>query len=66
MYWAIKSSSKTDEIITEKKVVELLIDRHKKKESKKDWYFLIFSTLQKYQTKNRGRKNDNIYDEIAQ
>ena len=31
-----KSSPKTDEIITEKKVVELSIDRHKKKESKKD------------------------------
>lgn len=62
MYWATKSSPKTDEIITEKKVVELSIDRHKKKESKKDWYFLIFSTLQKYQTKNRGRKNDSAYD----
>lgn len=65
MYWATKSSPKTDEIITEKKVVELSIDKHKKKESKKDWYFLIFSTLQKYQTKNRGRKNDSVYDGIV-
>ena len=62
MYWATKSSPKTDEIITEKKVVELSIDRHKKNESKKDWYLLIFSTLQKYQTINRGRKNDSAYD----
>lgn len=65
MYWATKSSPKTDEIITEKKVVELSIDKHKNKESKKDWYFLIFSTLQKYQTKNRGRKNDSVYDGIV-
>lgn len=65
MYWATKSSPKTDEIITEKKVVELSIDRHKKKESKKDWYLLIFSTLQKYQTINRGRKNDSVYDGIV-
>ena len=65
MYWTTKSSPKTDEIITEKKVVELSIDRHKKKESKKDWYLLIFSTLQKYQTINRGRKNDSAYDGIV-
>ena len=65
MYWATKSSPKTDEIITEKKVVELSIDKHKKKENKKDWYLLIFSTLQKYQTKNRGRKNDSVYDGIV-
>ena len=31
----------------------------------KDWYLLIFSTLQKYQTKNIGRKNDSVYDGIV-